>query len=198
MSMATKTKLIDRSILGVPGTPFALVMSRSLDFVGYDKILLFNFYNNRHVRILLSLCQMAWDSVEASGILAPPLSNPIPRVLIQAGLGDPVVPTIAAEALTRSLGGNTLPNSPREIFGVSNAPAADELGEGPQVTLTELLYEREYKNLPVEDMPARGNGVHYCVRRDSKLLEQLIEFTNTGRVIDPCEQDGCHRSSASC
>jgi len=97
MSLIAKSDLIERAILGVPGTPFALVMTRSLDFAGYDQLMLLNFYNNRHVRILLSLVQMGWDSVEASGLLAPPVSETIPRILLQAGLGDPVVPTIAAE-----------------------------------------------------------------------------------------------------
>jgi len=199
MALAGATKLIDRGVLGVPGTPFALVMTRSLDFFGYDKLMLLNFYNNRHVRILLSLVQMGWDSVEASGLLAEPLSEPLPRVLLQAGLGDPVVPTIAAEALARAMHGATLPSNPRAIYGVGTQPAASNATwNGPNVTLTELLYEKEYSSLPLNDVRAPDNLVHLCVRLDSAFIYQIEEFTNSGKVVDPCVEDECRRISADC
>ena len=73
--------IIDRSILGVPGTPISFILSRSGDFSIYNKIMLFNFYNNRHIRIYLSLFQMAFDSVGASGHLAGlPFDENIPRI----------------------------------------------------------------------------------------------------------------------
>jgi hypothetical protein len=197
-ALSGTTGLIDRSILGVPGTPFALIMSRSLDFAGYDQILLRNFYCNRHVRILLSLVQMAWDSVEGSGVLAPPITEPFPRVLLQAGLGDAVVPTIAAEALARAFGAQTLPKNPRQPFGVPLAAPANATWDGPNVTLTELLYKPEYKSLPQDDRFGKRNDVHLCVRRDRKLISQIVEFINTGRFIDPCEHDGCARERAIC
>jgi hypothetical protein len=199
MALSGVTKLIDRGILGVPGTPFALVMTRSLDFAGYDQLLLLNFYNNRHVRILLSLVQMGWDSVEASGLLAEPLLEPLPRVLLQAGLGDPVVPTSAAECLARAMHGATLPNNPRDVYGVPTLGAASGAqGLGPNVTLTEVLYEKEYNSLPINDIKAPENWVHFCVRWDAALIHQIEEFANTGRVVDPCEEDGCKRISAGC
>jgi hypothetical protein len=199
MSTIGKTNLVQRGILGVPGTPFALVMSRSLDFVGYDQLLLLNFYNNRHVRIMLTLVQMAWDSTEASGHLARPVNEPFPRLLLQAGLGDSVVPTIAAESLARAMGASTLPNNPRDIFGVPVSDAAkNETYLGPKVTLTEFLYEKEYSSLPLEDKFAQKNSVHFCVRMDKQGIRQIEEFVNTGRVIDVCLEDGCRRISAVC
>jgi hypothetical protein len=198
MALSGPTGLIDRGVLGVPGTPFALVMTRSLAFAEYDALLLMNFYTNRHVRILLSLVQMAWDSVEASGLLAKPVTEPYPRLLLQAGLGDATVPTNAAEALARALGAKTLPNNPRRIFGIEESQAADETQDGPDVTLTELLYEKEFESLPVDDVLAKDNSVHYCVRKDYALIMQITEFASTGRVIDPCEEDQCRRISASC
>jgi hypothetical protein len=197
-ALSGPTGLIDRGVLGVPGTPFALVLTRSLDFVGYDALLLMNFYTNRHVRIFLSLVQMAWDSVEASGLLAKPVTEPYPRLLLQAGLGDSIVPTNAAEALARALGAKTLPNNPRHIFGIDVSQAADETQDGPDVTLTELLYEKEFNSLPLDDVPAKHNSVHFCVRTDEALIIQIAEFVNAGRVIDPCEHDQCRRISSSC
>lgn len=198
-ALSGPTKLIDRAILGVPGTPFALVMSRSFDFQGYDAILLLNFYSNRHVRILLYLTQMAWDSVEGSGVLAEPKTENWPRMLLQAGLGDPVVPSLAAEALARGLGASTLPGNPRDIFGLSVGEPASMNSLGPDITLTEMLYEKEYASLPKNDQFASRNDVHICVRREVELIKQIKEFINTGRVIDPCLEDGrCRRRQAQC
>jgi hypothetical protein len=118
---------------------------------------------------------------------------------LQAGLGDPVVPTSAAEALTRAMHGMTLPTNPRDIYGVETSPAATDVAwKGPNVTLTELLYEKEYNSLPINDIPAPNNWVHLCVRLDPALIDQIEEFVNTGNVIDPCEADECRRTSADC
>ena len=186
------TGLIDRAILGSPGTPFALIMTRSLDFLDYDTLLLFDFYDNRHVRMLLSLVQMAWDSVEASGVLAKPVTEPYPPVLIQAGLGDVIVPTIASEALARAFNASSVPANPREVFGIPTTSVASN------TTLTELMYDKEYLGLSADNTVAEGNAIHFCLRRDKALINQICKFINTGTVIDPCVKDGCHRQRIKC
>jgi hypothetical protein len=105
---------------------------------------------------------------------------------------------MAAEALARALGASTLPGNPRRPYGVPiGAPATTEW-DGPNVTITELLYQRESSSLPSNNVFAKPNDVHVCVRRDGRLIAQIVEFINTGRVIDPCEQDGCIRKYARC
>jgi hypothetical protein len=199
VALSGSTGLIDRAVLGVAGTPFALIMSRSLDFRSYDAIMLLNFYNNRHVRIFLALAQMGWDSVEASGALAVPVREPYPRMLLQAGLGDVIVTTIAAEALARGLNASTLPNSPRMVYGVSQALTGTSASDdGPYVTLTELKYDKEFAGLPVDDIYANANDIHDCMRLDPALIRQIEEFVNTGRVLDVCADDSCHRNKSSC
>jgi len=199
VSLSGPTKLIERGALGVPGTPFSLVLSRSLQFVGYDVPLLLTFYNNRHVRIFLSLAQMCWDSVEAAGVLGQPLDEPIPRVLLQAGLGDPIVPTLAAERLARAFGASILPNAPRQpIFGI---PVENPSGN-MTAALTEILYQKEYDSLPIDDeLIAPNNDVHNCVRLESVLQYQIEEFFNSGTIMDPCEGangTACRRRDANC
>ena len=77
---------------------------------------------------------------KASGVLALPASEPIPGILIQAGLGDPVVPMIAAEALARAFDALILPNNSRTMFGVPTLQATNDNAtwDGPHVTVTEL------------------------------------------------------------
>lgn len=197
LALSGNTTLIDRGILGSPGTPFTSVLTRSLDFLGYDILLLFNFYNNRHVRLLLSLLQMGWDTCEVSGLYAPPLNQfePLPKkVLIQTGLGDSVVPTGACEAMVRGMHGKVLPKGPRSsaIFGV---PVAEK-GSDPDVVLTEVLYEQEYASLPIDNTPAEGNNVHEAVRWDAAMIGQVEAFANTGWAWNPCYEDSCKRPSA--
>lgn len=193
------TGLIDRGILGVPGTPFVLILSRSLKFLLlYDNVLLLNFQNNRHVRIFLSIVQSAWDPVEASAALAPPIREPVPRLLLQAGLGDNIVPSVAAEALARGLNARLLPYSPRDVFGLTTGKAADGSQDGPNATFTELMYDDVYKSLPEKNIASPSNNVHFCVRRDPAMVKQVVEFINSGRVLDPCVADGCHRKDHGC
>lgn len=198
-ALSGATGLIKRAVLGVPGTPFALIMTRSLDFTGYDKLLLLNFYNNRNVRIFLAMAQMGWDSLEGSGVLATPVKEPIPPILMQAGLGDAVVPTIAAEALARGFNASILSSNPRSsIYGVSQKVPGKQQELTPQATLTELMYQTEDASLPMDDNFPPKNYVHVCVRRDKMMIKQVSEFINSGHVIDPCEQDGCKRLTARC
>ena len=199
VALSGPTKLISRAALGVPGTPFSLILSRSLQFLGYDIALLLNFYNNRHVRIFLSLAQMCWDSVEAAGVLGQPVDEPVPRILMQAGLGDPIVPTLAAERLARALGAQILPHAPRQpIYGIPMGnPSNDQ-----QAVLTEMLYQQEYDSLPIDDeLTAHDNDVHNCVRLEPFLQNQIEEFFNSGQMIDPCAAangTACKRRRTKC
>ena len=203
-SSLARPDLIDRSVLGVPGTPFALIMSRSADFVGYDMLMLLSLYNNRHVRMLLSLVQMAWDSVEGSGVLAPPLEEPFPPTLLQAGLGDPVVTTQAAEGLARAYHAMLIPSNPRgDVYAIPLATTGElgmtinsEDGTAP-VFLTELLFKQEYSSLPTRDVLPPVNWVHICTRLDDAMIRQLTDFIQ-GQVTDVCENDGCIRDRADC
>jgi hypothetical protein len=182
-------------------------MSRSLDFLLYDKLLLFDFYDNRHVRMLLSLVQMAWDSVEGSGVLAPPVNEPFPRVLIQAGLGDVIVPTLASEALARAFNASLLPNGPRKVFGISEVTLSsaaetisinDNNDDGPYATITEVMYDKQLQGLPLDNTAAQRNSIHVCLRRDKAMIKQVSQFLATGKVTDPCVEDGCHRFRIEC
>jgi hypothetical protein len=191
--------LINRCVLGVPGTSLSVILTRSRSFGMYDGLLIRNFYNNRDVRIFLSVNQMVLDPVEAAGMLAPPVSH-IPRTLLQSGLGDATIPKIATEALARAYNASILPNNPRQdIFGIPISPAANESWNGAHVTLTEVLYTKEYRDLPVEGVSGdNDNVVHVCLRQDCSLIAQLAVFVNTGRVIDPCIGDRCIRTEIAC
>lgn len=190
------SKLIDGSILGSPGTPFALLMSRSDIFPFYRELLLLHLYNLRHVRIIISLMQMAWDSVE--GVLAPPAGEKRPRTLIQTGLGDSTVTTLGAEILARAFNASAMPLSPRDIFGVPVSPAVNSSSNDQTSVISEVLYKREYSSLPSGNNVVKRNSVHWCTRLDASLQAQLVEFIASGKIINPCVEDECIRPNATC
>lgn len=49
---------IQRSVLGSGGTPFSLLMPRSVDFGAYHELLKMNFPGARDTRLMLSLMQV--------------------------------------------------------------------------------------------------------------------------------------------
>lgn len=224
------TNLIDRGVLGVPGTSLAVIMSHSKTFRPYDALLLRCFYNNRHVRIIISIFQLALDPVEASGLLAGRMKNgkgddaSHPPILLQSGLGDATMPRIATEVLARTYNANVLPNNPRkDIVGISTitpasatnivrtATATRRQGGmmvstrndtmdvlGSTVTWSEILFEKEYQCMPIDNIFWKGTKVHNCVSQDCAFIAQIAAFINTGEVIDPCIKDRCHRTNMSC
>ncbi len=94
-SLISQTGMIDGAILTSPGTPFSLIMSRSVIFPAYQRLLRMSLYHNRHVRIFISFLQMGvYDSVEVGGLLEA--GQPTVNTLIQMGLGDATVTSLSA------------------------------------------------------------------------------------------------------
>lgn len=195
------TGLIKRGILGTPGTSFSSIMYQSNSFSLYDALLMQNFYNNREVRIVLSILQLAWDPAGPASFLAPPIQEPYPPMLLQSGLGDPVIPTMATEALARAYNASVLPSNPRlTIFQIPKASLTSALSNEksatsgqPHVAWTEILYQNEYQGIGTSE-----NLVHECLRQDCALIGQMSEFINTGRILDPCFNDRCLRKTIPC
>jgi hypothetical protein len=50
--------------------------------------------------------------------------------------------------------------------------------------LTELNYLKEYASLPLDDTKEPDNDVPVCVRRDLRLIQQIVKFINRGRIQD--------------
>jgi hypothetical protein len=225
---STGTHILDKSVLGVPGTPFSLILSRSSDFIVYDKLMLLNFYNNRHVRIYLSMLQMAFDSISAAAHLAPTSSTsvtgtdnetimvngddsdrsyyhhrPLPPVLMQAALGDAEVTSIAAEILARAYSVPILTSNPRSpIFGLRTMDAAKEQDQATlqhHGVLSEIMYQKDFSELSDWNEPSpHHNGAHLCLRKEPNFQEQVTAFIDTGRIIDPCINGPCVRKKARC
>jgi len=193
--LALSTQLT-RGVLGVPGTPYALLLSRSIDFKRYRSILELEYYNWRDIRIAITAMQMLWDVGEAAGWLRsmnqiPSVGVPKKDVLLQVALGDAQVTPLGAEIMARAYSAKSVYPQVRPIWGVSESPTPFN---------GSAIVEWRYTMVPPEPSentpPPREFDTHECVRRERAAQDQIRDFLETGLVNQycngPCERRSCN------
>lgn len=124
---AASSRHTNRVALGVPGSPFALLLTRSHDFDSFHALFTLSLYEWRDIRLALSLMQQLWDQGESAGWLSymnrdTPASVPKKSVLIQSAHGDAQVTILGARIMARAFNASNLipaPESP--IFGLTDS-----------------------------------------------------------------------------
>ena len=196
---------LTHAVLGVPGCPFSLLLSRSKDFAPYHGAMKLQVWDSLGVRIYLSLIQQLWDSAESGGwltnIVNPPNKWMHPKghvypkkyTLLQAALGDAQVTTVAGEFMARTLKANTVQPETRYVYGVSertapwNVDAVNVSTSGN--ALVEWLYDdappvRRDRDLP----PTDGMDTHECPRREKRAQDQIFYFLCSHQVVQTCDK----------
>lgn len=119
-----------RGVLGVAGTPFALLLSRSVDFAFYHALLNLNLYTWRHIRLAISLLQMLWDAGESAGWLNV-LADSDKQILMHGenlaeskiisivAIADGEVTPLGAHIMARTYKCSTVKPQTRPIYGVT-------------------------------------------------------------------------------
>jgi hypothetical protein len=171
-----------RGVLGVPGTPYALLLGRSVDFDLYKSIFQLNMYTWRHIRLAITLMGMLWDQGEAAGWLS--LMKPQNKqILMQAAIYDAQVTTLGAEIMARAYGAHTVANETRAIWNVEQETA-------PLPEYSSALVEWEYgfaPSEPYEDVPPlKKFDTHGCVRKEPRGQMQIRDFIDTGIINQYC------------
>lgn len=179
-------KILDASVITSGGSPFCFLLGRSALHEGYLFMLSRNINTRRQIRIFFSLMQMKFDGVDgpANGIFRPRKNF---RTLIQHGLGDHIVPSLASEIVARNYGGAAFASNPNKILGIG------EMTKDSTVCITEMLFQEPYERLPRINVVDQTDGsqVHWCTRLSQPLVHQLVEFINSGTFIDICSEDQC-------
>ena len=169
---------IRRCVCGVPGSPFALLLSRSSDFDTYDAALKLQLTHAQDIRLAITLMQVLWDQGESGGWMEEMAPK---QVLLQAGIGDAQVTNLAAEIMARAYGASTVEPQTRAVYGVPQRSAPFQGS-----ALVEWLYD------DVPDSPSAnigrtdGKDVHECPRREPAAQEQLRQFVEFGVVTQQC------------
>ena len=184
----TNSQLLDGSVLTSAGSPFSLLISRSAIFPGYEFLLSKNLHHKRHIRIFISLMQIYFDAIDGPTIgLSGSRPNQRIKTLLQSGLGDHVVSSLAFEHMGRDYGASAFASNPRKIHGIQ------AMDSESNVCATEMMYTQPYAQLPKRNVvhSVGTSNVHLCTRSAEPFVLQLIEFVNNGNFLDVCSDHEC-------
>jgi hypothetical protein len=184
-----------RAVLGVPGSPYALLLSRSHDFVLYRTLLQLNLYTWRHIRIALTMMGQLWDPAESAGWLSsfnqlPQPDMPKKIALLQAAVGDAQVTTLGAHIMARAYGAYTLTTPVRPIWGIQELPS-------PLPVNSSAIIEWDFSDTAPEPIasvpPDAKTDTHECPRRQLEGQLQIRDFVEQGIVRNYCPSGVCRK-----
>ena len=98
-----------RSVYGVPGMNYSMLLPRSIDFDDYELIFKPAYSGRLERSMILGIIQTLWDRGEANGWALhatddPPPGTPKHKALLEIVVGDHQVSQYSGEALARTLG----------------------------------------------------------------------------------------------
>jgi hypothetical protein len=190
MSVSTD---VTRGLLGEPGTPYSVLLNRSIDAVVYNGLLNATYGDGRAVQIVWGLIQLCWDRSEPSGFVPFMTENTLPntpphQVIIHDGLGDHQVTTIGTHIMARAIGAKLLrSNDParpvvREVWGLEQA-SAPLTGESAIIEWDFGLAPEVLTNEPSVD----GCDPHDRIRLLDPAYRQQDRFFRTGEIDWLCD-----------
>ena len=192
-----------RSVLGVPGMNFSLLLQRSVDWDTYTSVLKPAYPSELDRLLMLNVVQNLWDRGEGNGyahhMTRDPLKNtPSHSVMLHVGLGDHQVAQVSAENEARTIGARSRQpgydagrSFDKQAFwgipaiGASNPDAAIVMWDtGP------VRDGGKYGTdvAPIQNLaPRNGEDPHGIVRNAVAARTQKSEWLKAGgRFVDVC------------
>ncbi len=178
---------IPRFVLGVGGANFSLIMFRSRAFLAFRLLIDANIPEQVDRQTIAAQLQLILDRIDpltyAPRVFADPYPGSAPRqVMLQVGVADAAVSTLAAQLHARALGIPMIQPSTRTapLLDTAMAPAPNGLVE------FDLGFEERLDAEAPEE-----NGVHEAVRRLPAAQRQLDAFFRPdGQITQTCS-DAC-------
>jgi hypothetical protein len=184
---------VDRGVFGVGGANFSIMMFRARPFFPFLAILAAIASDPVERQKVQILAQLEFDRIDPLSYASHVVTDPYPgapagrRVLMQTGVGDAQVTSLAAHLHARAIGAAHLTPAPRSIAALEDVtspydgPAAIEEHDFGVEETTEMLIPDE-------------NEVHEGVRRLAASQEQLDRFLRPGGTIEhvcdgPCDPE---------
>ncbi len=191
---------VTRGVLGVPGQPYNLLLTRSVDFDQFFTIVRGVWDDARDVHMVLNLIQHVWDPVDPTAYTPFLRDNTLPgtpphNVLLRGAIGDHQVTTLGAHVMARSVGAVHLDTGLRKVAGLEQAT-------GPVQGSAYVEYDFGLPPEPVCNIPMRAcDDPHGKIRGLAQAQQQLDVFLRTGEVKNLCdgpcsfpEMSGCDDS----
>ena len=188
-----------RSVLGVPGMDYSLLLNRSVDFDLFEAILSGSYPDRLVQQIDLGLVQMLWDRSEADGYAQFMTDNPLPgtpahQVLLEEAFGDHQVANIATETEARTIGASIHQpalapgRSPDVVPFYGIQPILSPISEGSAL----FVWDSGTPAPPLTNTPNRaGADPHGVPRAQPDAQLQGATFLLHGVVTDPCGTRAC-------
>ncbi len=183
MSISTD---VTRGLLGEPGMPYSLLLSRSVDFGVYFVLLKSTYGTGRNIQMIQGLLQMLWDRTEPSGYAPYMRENLLPGtpahdVLLHVAIGDHQVTPLGAHLIARAVGAKNLLPVNRSVWGIEEA-------EGPLTGSAMVEFDFGLPEAPKTNTPpTEGDDPHDAVRVLDAAYDQSNEFFRTGVIAPYCD-----------
>jgi hypothetical protein len=188
-----------RAVLGVPGMNYSLLLNRSKDFDQYLEIMKPKYPNELERQLIISMVQGMWDRGEGNGYANHITRDPLPdtpakTILMEAGVGDQQVTTVAAEIEARTIGARVYEPTfksgrqpPINTFYGFQALRDNDTGSGI------VMWDSGMALPPTTNTPPRiGDDAHEDPRATPANREQKSRFLAPGGVIaDVCGGKPC-------
>lgn len=181
---------VERGVLGVPGMPYNLLLSRSVDFEQFFEIIRATWHDARQQTFVLALADMLWERTEPAGYAPYVLNDRLPgtpehTVLINAAKGDHQVTTLGAAIMARTMGMVHVDTGVRDIFGLETVTAPHD-GSGM------VEYDFGLPDDPIENLPqSQCEDPHGKLRKLVEFQQQLDAFYRTGIIENFCTDGVC-------
>jgi hypothetical protein len=188
-----------RSVLGVPGMDYSLLLNRSVDFDPFESVLNGSYPDKLVQQIDLGLIQMLWDRSEADGYAQFMTDHPLPgtpahQVLLEEAFGDHQVANIATETEARTIGAPihqpalATGRSPDAVPFYGITPIATPIFQGSAL----FVWDSGTPTPPLTNTPNRaGPDPHGVPRAQPGAQWQGATFLLSGLVTDPCGSAAC-------
>ncbi len=177
---------VTRGVLGEPGAPYSLLLSRSVDFAPFFFILQGVYVDGYDLQLALGLVQLVWDHTEPGGYIDAINQNPLPGtpkhdVLLHVAIGDHQVTPLGAHIIARAVKAKNVDPFARPIWGLE--PAKAPFSGSAIVEYDYGLPEAPKENVPMDE----GEDPHDWVRVEPTAQAQERDFFLEGVVKQHCD-----------
>jgi hypothetical protein len=176
---------VTRSVLGVGGMPYSLLLPRSANFDPFYAVLRIHYPDQRDRMLFIAgLVQQFWDMGEGAGY-AHDMDKDL---LLQVAINDHQVTTLGAHIQARAWAASTIQPETRPIWGIEERVPPFEGSALVEFRYNDLMDEPVGAHPPVQEPAFGSNGdPHECPRRDPAGQTQINTFLRTGEVHNDCE-----------
>ncbi|MGC6514959.1 MAG: hypothetical protein ACON4N_10730 [Myxococcota bacterium] len=185
---------IQRSVLGVPGGSYPLLMHRSSVFAPFLIILQLAMPNPIDRSLFIALIGTGLDPAEPLSFapyhnLKTLPDTPAKQTLLHVAKGDAQVHPELSFLMGRANGATLLTPAVREVWGLPTQAAPIDAAQTPSV-LVEMDFGIKKVHAP-DVPPPESPDSHGWLRKQPEAQAQMMSFLRTGIVPSACGDDPC-------